>query len=209
MEIREPFNPLDKRNLGFSVAEAMLAKKPSPLPPSERFAGAGIYAIYYTGDHPVYCPISQANKEELRWPIYVGKAIPKGGRKGGFGLDALTGSPLFDRLSKHARSIQEGESLRLEDFQCRHLVVDDIWIPLGESLLIEMSQPLWNVVVEGFGNNDPGAGRYAGQRPSWDTLHPGRAWATKCVDGKPLETIEAEVKAYFMNCESQNRRNVF
>lgn len=52
-------------------------------------------------------------------------------------------------------------------------------IPLGESLLIERFQPLWNVVVDGFGNHDPGSGRYSGQRPLWDMVHPGRPWAER------------------------------
>ena len=39
-----PYNPLDKRNLGESVAGAMLKSEIHPLPP-EKFKGAGIYAI--------------------------------------------------------------------------------------------------------------------------------------------------------------------
>mgnify|MGYP001610410975 FL=1 len=59
-------------------------------------------------------------------------------------------------------------------------MVDDIWIPLGESLLIAKFSPIWNNIVDGFGNHDPGKGRYEGTRPRWDVLHPGRAWAAKC-----------------------------
>jgi hypothetical protein len=51
---------------------------------------------------------------------------------------------------------------------------------LGETLLIAKFKPLWNMSIEGFGNHDPGAGRYGGLRPLWDVLHPGRAWAEKC-----------------------------
>jgi hypothetical protein len=69
-------------------------------------------------------------------------------------------------------------------FYCRFLVVDDIWIPLGESLLIEKTKPLWNVIVDGFGNHDPGKGRYNQQMSAWDTLHPGRDWAKKLQPGK-------------------------
>lgn len=46
--IVQAFNPLDKKNLGESVAEALLQQPISPLPP-EPFIGAGIYAIYYEG----------------------------------------------------------------------------------------------------------------------------------------------------------------
>ena len=38
--------------------------------------------------------------------------------------------------------------------------------------------PVWNSIVDGFGNHDPGAGRRAGMVSRWDVLHPGRAWAS-------------------------------
>jgi hypothetical protein len=81
------------------------------------------------------------------------------------------------------------ENLNIDDFYCRFLVVDDIWIPLGESLLIEKTKPLWNVVVDGFGNHDPGSGRYNQQISSWYTIHPGRSWARKLQKGKSIEEI--------------------
>ncbi len=178
----ETFNPLDKRNLGVSVADALLAKKPVPLPPGEPFDGAGIYAIYYTGDFPAYKKISERNRgNKFGAPIYVGKAIPPGGRKGALDPNAKAGPVLFRRLGEHADSIrQASDNLRLADFSCRYLLVDDIWIPLGESLLIQQFAPLWNRTIDGFGNHDPGAGRYNGQCPAWDIVHPGRPWAVKC-----------------------------
>src|SRR5690242_18427672 len=161
METHEPFNPLSKKNLGFSVAEAMLAKSIEPLPPTDSFEGAGIYAIYYLGDFPAYRPIADKNKHnKFGCPIYVGKAVPAGARKGGFGLDAPAGKVLYQRLNEHSESIKQSQNLKLDDFRCRYLTVDDIWIPLGESLLIEMFSPLWNKVLDGFGNHDPGSGRY-------------------------------------------------
>ena len=72
----ETFNPLDKGNLGVSVADALLAKKPIPLPLDETFDGAGIYAIYYTGGFPAYKKIADRNRGgKFDAPIYVGKAI--------------------------------------------------------------------------------------------------------------------------------------
>ena len=201
MTINEPYNPLDKKNLGTSVADAMLMKRIEQLPPAKAFDGAGIYAIYYLGDFAAYKTIADANKSitksrkqtDTGTPIYVGKAVPEGARKGGFGLDAPTGSVLYKRLNEHAKSIQEASNLKLEDFRCRYLTVDDIWIPLGESLLIEMFRPLWNMEVDGFGNHDPGKGRYEQQKSSWDILHPGRAWAEKCKPGKPETAILAAI----------------
>lgn len=79
-------------------------------------------------------------------------------------------------MTEHAKSV-EVTNLNLTDFSCRYLVADDIWIPLGESPLIERFQPLWNVLIEGFGIHTPGAGREKQVRPKWDTLHPGRSFA--------------------------------
>lgn len=179
-----PYNPLDKKNLGISVADALLASPISSLPPEERFVGAGIYAIYYVGDFEPYAPVAERNRYgRFEAPIYVGKAIPAGARRGG-GLGVTTGPVLFRRLNEHAQSVANVENLNLADFFCRYLTVDDIWIPLGESLLIEKFAPIWNSTVEGFGNHDPGSGRYNSQKPPWDVVHPGRPWADRLKDNK-------------------------
>jgi len=197
MNTQEPFNPLNKKNLGFSVAEAMLEKPVESLPPAASFHGAGVYAIYYSGNFAPYKPIADKNKNDrFDCPIYVGKAVPAGARKGGFGLDAPAGRVLYQRLDEHAESIAQSQNLKLRDFRCRYLTVDDIWIPLGESLLIKMFSPLWNKVLDGFGNHDPGSGRYEQQMSPWDILHPGRAWAKKLKPGRPAEQILQEVAAH-------------
>ena len=174
------YNPLDKRNLGISVADALLTRPPMGLPPPAPFLGAGIYALYYNGDYPAYAPLAERNQLiPGSLPIYVGKAVPEGARKGGFGLGLAPGTVLFTRLNEHAMSITQAQNLDLSHFTCRYLVVDDIWIPLGEALLIEMFMPLWNRVLDGFGNHDPGSGRSNQKRSAWDVLHPGRPWATR------------------------------
>lgn len=68
------------------------------------------------------------------------------------------------------------------DFRCRWLVLDPVWIGLTEQVLISEYRPLWNVVVDGFGNNDSGKGRINQRRSQWDTLHPGRDWAFHLQD---------------------------
>ena len=61
---------------------------------------------------PPYQPLSAKNQGlEPASPIYVGKAVPAGARKGGFGLGADPGSALFRRLKEHA-----GRSTRPEIF---------------------------------------------------------------------------------------------
>lgn len=193
-----PYNPLDKKNLGASVAEALLGRKLHPLDSLSSFHGAGIYAIYYTGSFAPYKRLSEQNQgTDPVAPIYVGKAIPAGGRKGGVAPEGTKTRALFARLKEHAESVSATQNLNVEDFQCRFLIVDDIWIPLGESLLIAKFAPIWNTLIDGFGNHDPGKGRHNGMRPRWDVLHAGRAWAEKCqTRPETAEQIEREVKAH-------------
>jgi hypothetical protein len=194
----EVFNPLDKTNLAESVRDYLLRRAVVKLPP-ERFLGAGIYAIYYTGDFPAYQKIpTQAPNDEKARPIYVGKAVPAGSRKGGYGLGADPGDVLHQRLSEHASSIYEVKNLELADFKCRFLLVDDIWISLGEALLIETFRPVWNPRVDGFGHHDQGKARLGQMKSAWDTLHPGRLWAEKVErpNMKSAGDIEKEVVAY-------------
>ncbi|MDD5389835.1 MAG: Eco29kI family restriction endonuclease [Gallionellaceae bacterium] len=192
-----PFNPLDKRNLGASVAEALLTGAPKPLADIPSFQGAGVYALYYVGDFPAYRDLAETNKGgRFQTPIYVGKAIPAGARKGG-GLGEIHSRALYKRLSEHAESIRAVENLDIQHFHCRYLVVDDIWIPLGESLLIARFAPVWNSLVDGFGNHDPGKGRHQGLRPRWDVLHPGREWAIKCREREETaDLIARDVEVY-------------
>jgi hypothetical protein len=145
------------------------------MPPEATFVGAGVYAIYYVGDIELYAPVADESPDK---PIYVGKAIPPGGRIGGFDLGAGAGAVLFGRLRQHARSLEQA-GLPLDDFRCRYLVVEDIWIPLAEQLMISRFRPIWNHVIFGFGNHDPGGTRYNQARPLWDELHPGRPWAAR------------------------------
>jgi hypothetical protein len=198
---RPPYNPLDKLNLGRSVAEALLLQAPAPLlqVQASDLAGAGVYAIYYTGNFPAYEPVAERNRDgAFAQPIYVGKAVPKGGRKGGLAFDAAKGRALRDRLRKHSGSITDAHNLDIADFYFRSIVVDDIWIPLGENMLIEQFQPIWNRVIDGFGNNDPGARRATQYRSPWDVLHPGRAFAEKLATGLTTpDSITDKLAAYF------------
>ncbi|MGI8553101.1 MAG: Eco29kI family restriction endonuclease [Dehalococcoidia bacterium] len=188
MRVEPAYNPLDKRNLGVSVADAMLQQPVVPLPPLERFMAAGIYAIYYIGNFPAYASIAERNRNDRHnQPIYVGKAVPAGARKGGLGIDVPASTVLYDRLAEHARSIEQVENLDLGDFSCRYLAVDDIWIPLGESLLIEQFSPVWNKIIDGYGNHDPGGGRCNQQRSPWDVLHQGRPWAERLQPNRRSE----------------------
>ena len=56
--VLEPYNPLEKKRIGEQVAAALLAQPIKPFPP-EKFIGAGVYALYYTGDLPSYSVLAE------------------------------------------------------------------------------------------------------------------------------------------------------
>jgi Eco29kI restriction endonuclease len=170
-EESEPYDPLDKTNLGRSVESALLARPRIGLTDVPPFYGAGIYALYYRGQHQLYQPIAESET-----PIYVGKAVPAGGRKGLTDQTRRTRA-LWKRVDEHRDSVEQTEDLAAADFAVRYLVADELFIPMAERLMIRGFAPVWNLVVDGFGNHDPGAKRRDGARPPWDELHPGRWWS--------------------------------
>lgn len=179
------YNPLDTQNLGDSVVKALLRRPILPLPPPAPFAGAGLYAIYCVGGFAAYASIAASNRDgKFEARIYVGKAIPKGTRKGSSLLGTVSTPVLHGRLRQHADSISQARNVGIADFYCRYLLLDEIWIPLGESLLIDWFAPVWNCTLDGFGIHDPGGGRYRQQESAWDTVHPGRLWANRCAPNR-------------------------
>lgn len=183
-------------HLAESIHLALLAREPTPLVDLPTFHGPGIYAIYYTGRFPAYSRLSDANADG-KWelPIYVGKAIPEGGRKG-TSLESKT-KALSRRLREHRSSIESAENLDVVDFSARWLVVEPVWIPLGENLMINRYAPVWNALIDGFGNHAPGAGRGLGKVPRWDVLHPGRGWSIDLANrGELAEAIEQDAEEY-------------
>jgi hypothetical protein len=173
------------------------------LPPTTRFTGTGVYAIYYTGGFSLYQKYAELNRLEYQAPIYVGKAVPKGWRQSR--TDNTSGkesSELFTRLTQHARNIDAVKGLHIDDFTCRFVIFEDAgsdMISTVEAALIKIKTPLWNSTLDGFGNHDPGKGRYEQARSHWDVIHPGRSFAEKC-NGKhtPKSAIIKFVKEHFL-----------
>jgi len=199
-----PYSPLQRRELARMVVNKLLERPCVPLAELERFRGAGVYAIYYTGDFPEYKPLVSVG--ECKIPIYVGKAEVEGRRRGAIDLGdaSYSGVSLYNRLREHARSIEQANNLCVEDFRCRYLVVEDIWIPLAEALLIQTFRPLWNVVVDGFGIHDPGSGRSRQRRSDWDMLHPGRPWAARLPPGNSPKEIKKRIRRHLGNLASSH-----
>lgn len=185
-----PFNPLAREHLAENVRRALLAQDCHDLGTLPSFDGTGVYAIYYRGDCSYYRLIAIQNQEGCNQPIYVGKAVPPGSRRGI--AVAGPGRVLFNRLREHAESIRQVSNrgtpghLDIADFQCRFLVVEEVWIPLIESLSITHFKPPWNGFVDGFGHHDQGKTRRQQERSFWDTLHSGRPWAVHFKANKLL-----------------------
>lgn len=159
-----------------------------PLPPATRFSAGGVYALYYFGNYEPYRQIAEKNRQHRLQPIYVGKAVLPGWRTARTTNKAEAAS-LFSRLREHARSVSLGANLAPSDFQTRFMILEglesDLVVPV-EAELIRRFKPLWNSLVDGFGNHDPGSGRYQQARSEWDILHPGRPWAKRLKGSPPL-----------------------
>lgn len=174
------------------------------LPPPENFLGTGVYALYYTGRKGMYNHYGELNRLAYGHPIYVGKAVPKGWRQARVaGNTDNRSKELFSRLREHSRSIGCATGLDLSDFMCRFVIFEDEgsdMIGTIEAALIKLHKPLWNMALDGFGNHDPGSGRYNQARSDWDVVHEGRVWAPRCK-GIPkdkklvLKNIENHLKS--------------
>jgi hypothetical protein len=146
-----------------------------PIIKLPKFTGAGIYALYLTNtENTCYCPTLPS-----MYPIYIGKAAPKGSRQG---KKSGAGTQLKGRLAKHLSSIRQVDNLDESNFVCRFMILQghaEDMISAMESYLIRQYNPLWNSYIDGFGINAPGAGRYNQSPSEWDTLHPGRYYAAQ------------------------------
>ena len=153
-------------------------------------AGPGIYCLLYDGALEEYRRISGTAT-----PIYAGKAIPPGSRRGGEG--DVTAPALQRRIREHQRSIEQASNLDVKDFKYRYLAIVPTWINLAERFIIQHYQPVWNACLDGFGDHDPGSGRYSGERSWWDTLHPGRSWAQRLQQIKTVEDARSRLVDFF------------
>ena len=184
---------------GFLPAhQSSLCRPPSHLQAPE-------YAIYYTGDYKLYAKFAHINRLSHKLPIYVGKAVPKGWRQArAADIKRDRSVELHSRLKEHYRSITAVDGLAAEDFSYRFMILEDHsadMIGTVEAALIKLHKPLWNCVVDGFGNHTPGAGRFKQARSDWDVIHPGREWAQRCT-GTPNEkgAIESSIARHLKGC---------
>ncbi|MGC0363827.1 hypothetical protein ABH922_001811 [Rhodococcus sp. 27YEA15] len=178
---RGVFDPADPDLFGIVAAIGLVHQDREPLNNIIPTYGSGVYAIYYRGSHPQYR--SLAGKET---PIYVGKTNTPNSE-----IIVEQGTALTTRLGEHAKSISAG-GLGVDNFEFRRLVIAPGWEPVTESALIDLFRPIWNkrsaetdpttgqVVkyIHGFGKHGDSSETRGNKRSPWDTLHPGRKWAT-------------------------------
>src|SRR5690625_270334 len=169
------FDPSNPNVVGAFIALALQSRNRAPLSEVREspFHGSGIYAIYYCGGFDVYSAL-----EGTEHPIYTGKSDPVSPAAT---TPVAQGQKLFRRLKEHAKSIDKGEYIDLTGFEYRYLVVQSGWQTAAGRFLIDWFKPIWNNEMNicfGIGKHGDSSTTRANQRSPWDTLHPGRPWAS-------------------------------
>jgi len=175
----------------------------------EKFPGNGVYALYYTGDHPLYKDYSAANSKKLKAPIFIDSALKREQKIGRSGKKADIG--LYEKIREQYRNIAKTTNLNPGDFYFKALVLDTEHPGVGktiESALVKHYKPLWNECLEGIGNHNPGKGRMRQAPSSWDVIHPGREWVSK-LKGTPecSRRIKRRVKKHMSRVKDQLAQN--
>lgn len=174
--------------------DAFVASPVHQLSAVPNFVGSGVYGIYLLDSTGT---VYEGRVQSTR-PIYIGKAVPTGWRQGRLNSSS-SDRKLKARLMEHKRSIEATE-LDATRFGCRFLVMGDAaeeLIGAMESYLIRKYAPLWNSYIDGFGNHDPGKGRYDQAPSEWDTLHSGRLFASRLRGTPPnIAAIKRKIENY-------------
>lgn len=201
------FDPYSYDAIRNSIRTELERQPLMPLSEAGRATGAGIYAIYYRGEKALYSAISTRGACDAP-PIYAGKTTPAGGRVGALPDDAAVGDrSLARRLREHAASIRAARGLEIAEFGVRYLVMWHHQIALGEDSLIRHYRPVWNCVLSGFGNHDPGKGRLRQECSDWDRLHPGRPFASGLPTGGPTAAdLQERVATHIRTCGPNGAR---
>lgn len=190
------FDPTDPNTAGRVVALTLVAQARHPLAAIPEFYGAGVYAIYYRGGFASYVPLAGTDH-----PIYVGKADPDNQAA----KDAVSqGTKLSGRLNEHAKSIRKATTtLSIDDFECRFLIVQTGFQKSAEDYLINFFKPIWNSETKicfGLGKHGDSSETRGNKRSPWDTMHPGREWASSSTENqKAPDLIHSQIEMHLAN----------
>lgn len=173
------FDPMTYDDPGSSITRALDEQPVISLLDSAPFDGVGIYAFYYTGDHPAYGLLSDQNRTVPgSWALYIGKAEAESARESNPDQRGRpAGHDLYERILKHRGAINSARNLDASDFQLRALTIHPRLVPLAETVGIRLHKPVWNALLGGFGADQLGGGLSTIIQPRWDTLHNGRSSA--------------------------------
>jgi len=182
------FDPTNPEITAGIVSLALIAQDRQSLEHLTKFYGAGIYALYYTGNSVVYSAISGSET-----PIYIGKASPKGNPK----TFKEQGPKLFSRLNEHKRNIEKVSGIMIADFEYRYLAVQSGFESAAEDRLISTFKPIWNKetnLLFGIGKHGDSAKTRQNNKSPFDTVHPGRKWAEGNSEKESRSDIIAKVQ---------------
>jgi len=184
------FDPTNPQITAGIVSLALVAQNRKPLQHISKFYGAGIYALYYTGESEVYSAISNSET-----PIYIGKASPSGNPQ----TYKEQGPKLYDRLNTHKKNIMKVSGILILDFEYRSLVVQSGFEAAAEDRLISIFGPIWNKETKllfGIGKHGDSSTTRQNNKSPFDTVHPGRKWAEGNSEKQSAFEIISNVKAY-------------
>jgi Eco29kI restriction endonuclease len=164
----------------------------------------GVYLLFYHGNYPLYEKLSKINKDKCLFPIYVGKAVESGRRKG---AKLTNNQSLYGRLMEHRRSINQVEGLSVDEFSFRVIAMQSDLVTWGEATMIRYFQPIWNQIIDGFGIHAPGKGRYEQRQSVWDVLHPGRGFTKKMLNLSEVtvEELKEQIESSCRRFLSENK----
>jgi hypothetical protein len=182
------FDPLSTDQIANTICETFerqpLVSMTHEIP---RFAGSGLYALYYRGESvDLYLPLAT-----LQIPVYAGQALSSNTATGEAVRDRF---PLHSRLRQHRLSIMEG-GLPITEFRFRALRLPDVHADLGENALRVGYKPVWNSKLKGFGSKEQGATTRRSKKSKWDTVHNGRRRSHGGVV-HDIEKLVAEAEAH-------------
>lgn len=149
----------DEAELALQLSREVLTMEPTELTSASSPRGPGCYVLFYAGRAALY---RSAGRGALA--IYAGAA-----------------TSLAGRLGRHRVSLTAVDDFEVQDFFAAVVPTCSAGqASYVEHLLTTKLQPVWNDIrLRGFGSRAQGTTRQRGQiRSPWDTLHPGRPWAT-------------------------------